>query len=185
VLDAKTPLSGFDETIGDVHIREVTGKTIVSLAIPLGGHKAAVSIIKKGFGLACPEPGLFSDSEKPHSVLLWTSPDQFFLIREEDSLTPAASAESKLSGKAYVTDQSDSWAILSLNGSGVTRALERICPLDLKSQALQPGSAARTQMEHLGVTILRISQEEWWLLSARSSAKSFLHAITQSARNIS
>lgn len=185
MLDVKTPLSGFDETIGEVTIREITGKTIVSLAIPLGGQKAAAAAIKKEFGLACPEPGFFNQAEKPLAILAWTSADQFFLIREDGDPIPAKTVDTKLSGKAYVTDQSDSWAIVSLTGKGVMNTLERICPLDLNGPTLQPGRVARTHMEHLGVMVLRISPEQWWLMSARSSAKSFLHAITLSARNVS
>jgi sarcosine oxidase subunit gamma len=39
-------------------------------------------------------------------------------------------------------------------------------------------------MEHLGVLILRSGDDEYLLLSASSSARSFLHAVETSLRNI-
>ena len=44
--------------------------------------------------------------------------------------------------------------------------------------------AARTVMEHLGVLILRTGEDDYLLLSASSSAKSFLHAVEVSLTNV-
>jgi sarcosine oxidase subunit gamma len=44
--------------------------------------------------------------------------------------------------------------------------------------------AQRTVMEHLGVLILRTGDDAFMLLSASSSAKSFLHALETSVANV-
>ena len=55
-------------------------------------------------------------------------------------------------------------------------ALERFCPLDLG--AFPAGSVARTAMEHMGAVIAREDDAPTFLLlSARSSARSFLHGL--------
>jgi len=89
-----------------------------------------------------------------------------------------------LGDNAYCTDQSDSWVTLELTGPNALHALERICPVDLRPDIFTVGSVARTTMEHLGVIIARVGEDQYWLMSASSSAESFLHAITLSVNNI-
>ncbi|MBT8415130.1 MAG: hypothetical protein KJO30_12445, partial [Boseongicola sp.] len=55
-------------------------------------------------------------------------------------------------------------------------------PLDLDPDTFPTGSAARTVMEHLGAMIVRVDDTRFWLMSARSSAMSFLHAVETSCR---
>ena len=60
---------------------------------------------------------------------------------------------------------------------------------DLDEKSLYPdafveGAAARTVMEHLGVLILRTGPDAYLLLSASSSAGSFLHAVETSLVNV-
>jgi sarcosine oxidase subunit gamma len=62
--------------------------------------------------------------------------------------------------------------------------LERICPIDLHPQAFAVGAVARTLMDHLNVIILREGGDTFLLMSARSSARSFWHAVETSIRNI-
>ena len=90
----------------------------------------------------------------------------------------------RLNGAAYTTDQTDVWVALGLSGAARGAALERICPIDLHPDAFAVDDAARTVMEHLGVLILRTDADEYLLLSASSSARSFLHAVETSLRNI-
>ena len=74
--------------------------------------------------------------------------------------------------------------MLRLRGEKAREALERICLLDLDESAFQVGDAARTAMEHLGTVILREGSDCFLLMSAGSSAKSFLHAVETSVRNV-
>jgi len=62
--------------------------------------------------------------------------------------------------------------------------LERICPIDLGADVFQANKVARTSMEHLNVIVHPIDNG-FRLFSARSSANSFLHAVTESLRNVS
>ena len=58
-------------------------------------------------------------------------------------------------------------------------SVARICPIDLHADAFGPDHATRTVMEHIGAMILRTGEDAFLLLSARSSAQSFLHAVVK------
>ena len=94
-----------------------------------------------------------------------------------------AHLKTALAETAYITDQSDSLAVLDLQGSLAQPALERICMLDLS--LFDSSTVARTVMEHLSVVIEIPSSQHARLYSPRSSAKSFLHAIQTSLSNVS
>ncbi|MDX1786447.1 MAG: sarcosine oxidase subunit gamma, partial [Roseovarius sp.] len=70
-----------------------------------------------------------------------------------------------------------------ISGPGSLAALERICMLDLHPDAFKVNAVARTVMEHMGAIIARTGEDTYLLLSASSSAKSFLHAIELSIEN--
>ena len=90
----------------------------------------------------------------------------------------------QLGEAGYYTDQTDSWVTLRVSGAKSRTALERICPIDLDPKAFSPGAVTRTVMEHHGAIILRDGQNSFVLLSARSSACSFLRAVERSVDNI-
>ena len=56
--------------------------------------------------------------------------------------------------------------------------------LDLAPGSFPEGASTRTVMEHLGTLIVRDGPDSFLLAAARSSAKSFLHAVETSAQNV-
>ena len=128
-------------------------------------------------------------SGKPRCILMPSAQNQWFLCFDDDGTNPIDAAKTligkSLSKQMAMTDQSDSWVILALSGPQSGQTLARICPIDCGGSAMPIGTTARTSMEHLGAIITRRPdvgdhQPCFWLLSARSSAASFLHAITGS-----
>lgn len=105
-------------------------------------------------------------------------PDQSFLIREH-------AGPLQLPEGVFLTDQSDGWVAARLWGARAIETLERICMLDLASDRMASGASVRTIMEHLGVILIREEETVFLLLSARSSAKPFWHALRVSVQNIS
>jgi sarcosine oxidase subunit gamma len=182
-LTAEPPLAGTDMVIAGVRLWAPADLAVVSIALPLGREDAARNAIEAAYGVALPEIG--------KSVI---TPEDTRLIRLASDLAFAMFAHAtpdaepvvagRLEGAAYTTDQTDVWVALGLSGAGARRGLERICPIDLHSDAFGVDDAARTVMEHLGVLILRSGDDEYLLLSASSSARSFLHAVETSLRNI-
>ena len=168
---------------GDSHLIEVTDLTIASVACPLDGRAELAGAVMRSWSAELPEPGRSTASADGEVKILGMSPDQFFVI--STAAAPAGEFVSRaVAGAGYVTDQSDNWVTLRLEGPLVLPALERICPLDLDPAAFAVGSVARTVMEHLGAIIHREGRDRLLLLSASSSAHSFLHAVATSFRNV-
>ena len=185
-LTARTPLDGYAGTFGGVTLAEAAGLSLVSAAVPNGGGDAFAAALAEGFGTSRPSTGESVPGDRLGARILGMQPDQMFILFEAPDPDRAAEAVSSALGPAaYVTDQSDSWAMLRIEGRGVRAALERICMLDLDDAAFPQGRVARTVMEHLAVIILRDGADSFLLMTPRSSARSFLHAVELSLANVS
>ena len=169
---------------GDSHLIEVTCLAIASVACPLDGRAELEGAVMRSWSAELPEPGRSTTSADGEVKILGMSPDQLFVISTAAAAPAGEFVSGAVAGAGYVTDQSDNWVTLRLEGPLVLPALERICPLDLDPAAFAVGSVARTVMEHLGAIILREGPDRFLLLSASSSAHSFLHAVATSCRNV-
>ncbi|MDO5755898.1 MAG: sarcosine oxidase subunit gamma family protein [Rhodobacterales bacterium] len=184
-LISAPPLAGYNSSFGDIKLSAPKDLAIVSIALPLGGEDAAKAAITSAFGIDLPDTvGTSSPTKDGTASLMRLGADQAFVVFT--SATPDAERQiaAKLNGTAYTTDQTDAWCSLEISGPGARRALERICPIDLHPDAFAVGAVARTVMEHMGAIIARTGDDSFLLLSASSSAKSFLHAVELSARNV-
>ena len=185
-LTARTPLDGYAGTFSGVTLAEAAGLSLVSAAVPQGGDDAFAAALAEGFGASRPSPGDSAPGDRLGTRILGMQPDQLFILFEAPDPDRAVETVSAALGPAaYVTDQSDSWAMLRIEGRGVRAALERLCMLDLDDATFPEGRVARTVMEHLAVIILRDGADSFLLMSPRSSARSFLHAVEQSVAAVS
>ena len=184
LLNASLPLGGYDELIGSTRLCEITTLDIVSIATPRDGHDTLTALTTEKLGLALPDAGKISRQDESSS-LLGLQLDQCFMITQQHALDPAAALKTLLGNSAYISDQSDSWVVVDISGPDVIAALERICPLDLAPDVFDDTVVARTVMEHLSVIMERPEQYRFRLYSPRSSAASFLHALSVSIRNVS
>jgi sarcosine oxidase subunit gamma len=194
-LTAESPLSGYEMITGGASLIEVTGLSMVSIA-PLAGSQAAfqtaIAKLFKTDKSDSPKPSAtmaLDQSGKQLCILMPSAQNQWFLCFDDDGTNPIDAAKAllgkSLSKQMAMTDQSDSWVVLALSGPQSSQTLAQICPIDCSASAMPIGTTARTSMEHLGAIITRRPDEGnhqpcFWLLSARSSAASFLHAITGS-----
>ena len=194
-LTAHSPLGGYNMIVDGTSLIEVTGLSMVSVA-PLAGSQAAfqaaIAKLFKTDKSESPEPSATMALDQPgkkRCILMPSAQNQWFLCFDDDGTNPIDAAK-KLIGKSLskqmaMTDQSDSWVTLALSGPQSRQTLARICSIDCGVSAMPIGTTARTSMEHLGAIITRRPDEGdhqpcFWLLSARSSAANFLHAITES-----
>ena len=182
-LEARSPLNGYSKSFGNLRVEEVTGKALVSIAVPQGGNAKLATAIKKQLGAAWPEIGTTTTSPKGYQ-LLGIQADMVLAVFDHPGGLSDDVIRKGLGDKAYCTDQSDAWVMIRVAGEGVYEALERICPLDISERNFAIGQVARTQMEHLGAIIVKEDKNEFLLMSASSSADDFLHAITVSVENI-
>ncbi|WP_113912536.1 sarcosine oxidase subunit gamma [Roseovarius dicentrarchi] len=183
-LISAPPLAGYSASFGDIKLSAPKDLAIVSIALPLGGEDSAKAAIKSAFGIDLPEVGTSATTGDDATALMRLGVDQAFVLFA--CATPDAERQiaAKLNGAVYTTDQTDAWCSLEISGPGARRALERICPVDLHPDAFAVSAVARTIMEHMGAIIARTDEDTFLLLSASSSAKSFLHAVELSAKNV-
>lgn len=189
-LSASSPLNGHSTIIDGASLVEVTSQSIVSIS-PFAGSETifniAISKLFKG-GIPCATKAL-ERKEKKECVLLPSSHGQWFFCFDDDAENPLDTVKGLIgkeaSNRVAITDQSDAWVILALTGPLVYGTLERICPIDCSPWAMPVSTTARTAIGHLGAIILRRPNNNdgsprFWLMSARSSAASFLQTIKES-----
>lgn len=163
-LIAKSALAGTAPlTLAGVTLSEIAVDPITSIA-PFAGQDAAVA---KALGLALPAPNRFTEAKGAR--LAWTGRGQYFLI--------GAPAPEGLAGFAALTDQSDGWAALRLEGSGVEAALARIVPVDIRLAAFPEGAALRTAFNHMNAVLMRTGPQTDEILVFRSMARTAWHEV--------
>lgn len=161
-LIARTPLQGVDPLeLAGCRLSEWLPGPITSVA-PLRGLDGAL----KKLGLRFPQPGEVVEGRDCR--LVWTGRAQAFLI--------GAAAEG-LASHAALTDQSDGWAGLALEGLGAEAVLARIVPVDLRLSAFPAGRAARVPFNHMSSVLIRAAEARFELLVFRSMARTAWHEV--------
>lgn len=183
-LIARPLLGGYQKSFDGAELEELTDLAIVSIATPRGGEEALANALKDVYGSDLPKPGQANLSHDGTTRFLGMGNDQIFALFSHSAPDAADIVANKLKDSGYVTLQSDNWVALRLSGTRSRDALERICPIDLAPESFPVGSCARTVMEHLGTVIYPEQEETFVLLSASSSAESFLHAVETSIENV-
>ncbi len=184
-LIAEPALDLLERDEGDVTVLELSNHALVSLAIPNDARENVSKAIANNYETDIPAVGLSTSSDVDNMRFLGLQSDQFFALFEYSGDRAVEHLTTKINDVAYLCDQSDSWVILKISGERCRETLERICPIDLHPTSFPEGQVARTSMEHLTVIVLHESENQYLLLSPRSSAQSFLHAVTSSIDNIS
>ena len=184
-LAAEPFLGGYRKSFDAAELYEITDLSIVSIACPLGDSDRLNENAEAAWGHPMPAPGASIGALPDNPLVLGMSPDQWFALFQGHDEPALELTRSALGAHGYLTDQSDNWVALRLAGALAIPALERICPIDLHPRVFTAGTAARTVMEHLGSIIYCEEPNRYLLLSASSSAESFLHAVTTSIGNVS
>ena len=185
-LCTQLPLDGYKKQFDSVSLTELTHFAIVSIATPRTDRGELSKALDSAFKVAIPSSGCSNLSENREYRLLGLQRDQMFLLLAYGEDDVVGFVRDNLGAStAYYSDQSDSWAMLRITGPGCRTALERICMLDLSTANFPLDTVSRTIMDHLSVIILHDDAESFILLSLRSSAKSFLHAVEESIINTS
>lgn len=182
-LTAVSPLQGYQQTIGDTVIRESPLLDIVSIAASRAMQQPLSEQFENKTGLSLPPPGTVNRNGDSLAILGMQA-DQWFMVSATPSANPVHTAATLFGDLAYYSDQSDSWAVIEIEGPSSRAALERICTLDLEDSHFNQASVARTVMEHMSVIVERPKTHLFRLYSPRSSAKDFLNAIVTSLHNV-
>ncbi|QOL80717.1 sarcosine oxidase subunit gamma [Pseudooceanicola spongiae] len=134
-----------------------------------GASQGLGQALKKHHGLTLPEPGQRTLSDT--AECLWFGHRQYLLVgvRPADSLTEVAT----------LTDQSDAWSTVLLDGPLARDVLARLCPLDLRDAAFPMHATARSEIRHMMACITRVSADGFRLMVFRSMADTLLHDLRE------
>ena len=99
-------------------------------------------------------------------------------------LVSGTRVDADLQGLAAVSDQSDGWVAVTIDGTHAAEVLARVTPLDLRAQAFPQGSAARTEVQHMSVGLVRIAETRFLILGFRSMARTLWHDLATAVQGV-
>ena len=170
-LDGQGPLTLVGTTLAPVNLGPITSNA------PFPGQIKAADKALKPLDLTFPAPG--TTAAKGAARMVWTGPDQAFLIGAE----PPA-----LAGIAAITDQSGGWSALRLSGPRSADVLARLCPVDFRPSSFKSGQSARAQLGHMNA-VFWAEDDAILILTFRSMAQTAwdecAHALTALAARVS
>lgn len=158
--------------IGALTLSEAAAASITAIA-PYPGKTAAAATALKSIRLDWPAPDRAAISGK--AACLWSGRDQAFLVN---------AAPDALSEIAALTDITDGWAGLALDGAGAAEALARLIPLDLGPGAFPVGATARSGLGHMMVLIHRSGPQTFTLWVFRSMVRTAVHEIETAMKSL-
>lgn len=183
-LESKAVLDGFDQDWNGTRLRELTEIAAVAVFVPQGGAAALGKKLKSGYGVDIPNVGE-SFVGKDGVRAMGFSVDQFMLLWDHPPHSGVPTVQEKLGETGYYVEQTNNWVFLELSGPLARAALERVCAVDTHPYKFPVDRAERTSMEHMSAVLCRTGDDTFLIMSASSTAGSFLHAIETSIHYVS
>lgn len=165
-LIAKSPCEGLvPASIGGMSLTEEHPGNMWAVA-PFSGRQESLSAaMEAAHGMAFPAPNRATGTAGSRAV--WFGRDMALL------LGPVPDA--RLAEHAALTDQSDAWAVVRLEGAGAEDVLARLVPVDLRAQVFESSCTVRTEVKHMMASVTRVGPQAFQLMVFRSMAKTLVH----------
>ncbi|MEM6895950.1 MAG: sarcosine oxidase subunit gamma family protein [Pseudomonadota bacterium] len=169
-LIASDPVAGMTVLEGDgVRVTPQPWVPLTSLASKGPGLSKA---LKAAHGVDVPAAGQMSAAGAARC--LWFSATHFLLVGPEP--------DAKLSKTAALTDQSDAWVRVLIEGPRAAEMLAYLTPIDLRDGAFPVGSVARSLIGHMNAAIARTGGEAYEVFAFRSMAQTLMHEMDEALR---
>ncbi|MBM2713130.1 sarcosine oxidase subunit gamma [Mesorhizobium caraganae] len=164
-----------------VSLTEIRDFDLVQVMARRGKAVDMAKAAKARFGVAAPQTP--KAVETPDATLIWSGPDQFFVLSKggkHAALAPAFAQSASLS------DQSHARVLISISGVKARTMLAKLSSIDLHPDAFPVGAAAATSMDHTSVTLWRENDRAdglavFNLLAFATFAESLWHTMLDSA----
>ncbi len=174
-LVAKAPCEGLlPISVGDVSLTEDLPVSLTMLTAYKGRIEACSEVLKSAHGMAMPKPNRATGTQAARAI--WFGQDQAMLV--------GAMPDSGLQNEASLVDQSDAWAIVTLEGAGAEDVLARLVPVDLRAATFKRGHTARTMLGHMTVSITRVGEQAFQIMAFRSMAKTLVHDLQRAMESV-
>lgn len=174
-LAAKSAGAGiFPLSIGKLTATETELGPLTSV-MPFKGQSAALAAaFEAAHGLAWPAPNAATSAGGARAI--WFGVNQVLLT--------GVAADISLAALAGLTDQSDAWCAVTLDGPGAEDVLARLCPVDLRASAFGEGRTARTLVAHMNGSVTRIGAQAFLILVFRSMAATLAHDLSEAMETV-
>ena len=174
-LHPSEALIGQPIEIGETVLACIQPASILSVAPFKGERMAVTDTLKAVLKLALPTVGRVT--VKKHIRAMWAGQGQWFVVGDIalETLTEA------LDTKAAVSDQSDAWVVLTLEGADASEVMSRLCSLDLG--ALEQGQTARAEFAHM-MSCITPTSKGFEIMIMRSFAKTAIHHTREAMRKL-
>ena len=166
-----------------VSLIEIRNFDLVQVMARRGKAADMAKAAKARFSIATPEaPKAVQSSD---ATLIWSGPDQFFVLSKGGKHTAEALAQT-FASSASLSDQSHARVLVSISGAQARTTLAKLSSIDLHPDAFPIGAAAATSMDHTSVTLWRSGdrpdgQAVFNVLVFATFAESLWHAMLDSA----
>ncbi|MGB0960002.1 MAG: sarcosine oxidase subunit gamma [Halocynthiibacter sp.] len=155
-----------------LHAREFDCLTLIQ---PFKGKTTAVGkCLKSDIGLGMPKTNHVLSAAQGDCV--WFGVDQALLM--------GPAVPMGVQGLAALTDQSDGYVVLRLDGEGARDVLARLSTLDLRPSVFKVGHAARTGLGHMSVSLSQPETGCYDIVVMRSFAKTAIHEIYDAMKSV-
>ena len=183
-LESKAVLDGFDYDWNGTRLRELTEMAAVAVSVPKGGASALGKKMKAGYGGGIPAAGESYVGKNDVRIMSFAV-DQFLVLFDHTAHSGVPAVEKKLGNTGYYVEQTNNWVFLELSGPLARDAMERICAVNTHADKFAVDRVERTSMEHMGAVLCRKGEDTFLIMSASSTAGSFLHALETSMQYVS
>lgn len=172
-LIAKTPCNGLLPVFaGNCTLSELAPGAITSISPILGQQRAVSAALKKACGVGFPAANRVT--AKGEVRCIWFGAGQAMLF----------GAAPKVIKGASITDQSDGWAVLQLQGKDANAVLARMVPVDLRRSAFKNGHTARTILFHMPMSITRSGVNSFDIMVFRSMATTAVQELEVAMKSV-
>lgn len=158
-LASRSPCAGIlPVEVEGCRLVEMHPEVIVSVAPYRGRENAVSGTLDREIGLPFPAPNRFVQKGSVRAV--WVGPSLAMVIGARVELANAA-----------VTDQSDGWSIMRLDGPLAVDVLARLVPVDLRLSRFQCGEVVQTLLDKVNCGIARLDETAFEIMTFRSMSQ--------------
>ena len=156
----------FPLKIGTVSVKEVQ-TSLFTVGVHKKIPKKLANTMKSVTGLDWPSVRQFKS--KGSISVMWFDHTHVAIM----GITPTPTLE----GIAAVTNVSDAWYIVDLDGIDVRKVLSRVTPIDMRENQFQIGMTERADLMHMQASISCTAEHRFRIMVFRSMAQTFVHEI--------
>jgi len=161
-------------TIATMTLSEVNPGALTSVAA-FQGQDAALSVaLKAAHGMDAPKPNRATGKDGARAI--W--------FGQRMTLLMGPAPDAGLAKYAALTDQSDAWAVVRLQGTGARDVLARLTPLDLRAGVFKRGHTARSDLQHMMSSITRVGEDAYIIMVFRGFAETLVHDLQTAMRRV-